>query len=105
MRERESLFNEFIIEVRKREKEEKIQKREQVRILDCFLLRNSILELTFFLRIRLWEFFHVPFHSFSMIESLRLQVCNFGLAGLHVVETAFRSSSALFSSAEAVILG
>nr|CAH7749856.1 unnamed protein product [Callosobruchus chinensis] len=30
MRERESLFNEYLIEVRKREKEEKIQKRETV---------------------------------------------------------------------------
>lgn len=31
MRERESLFNEYLIEVRKREKEEKNQRREQVR--------------------------------------------------------------------------
>lgn len=31
MRERESLFNEYIVEVRKREKEEKQQKKEQVR--------------------------------------------------------------------------
>lgn len=30
MRERESLFNEFIIEVRRREKDEKQQKKEQV---------------------------------------------------------------------------
>lgn len=30
MRERENLFNEYIVEVRKREKEEKTQKREQV---------------------------------------------------------------------------
>lgn len=30
MRERESLFNEYIVEVRKREKEEKHQKKEQV---------------------------------------------------------------------------
>lgn len=30
MRERESLFNEYLIEVRKREKEEKNQRREQV---------------------------------------------------------------------------
>lgn len=30
MRERESLFNEYLIEVRKREKEEKSQRREQV---------------------------------------------------------------------------
>lgn len=33
MRERESLFNEYLIEVRKREKEEKSQRREQVRII------------------------------------------------------------------------
>ena len=32
MRERESLFNEWLLEVRKREKEEKTAKREQVRI-------------------------------------------------------------------------
>lgn len=31
MRERESLFNEYLIEVRRREKEEKSQRREQVR--------------------------------------------------------------------------
>lgn len=31
MRERESLFNEYLIEVRKKEKEEKNQRREQVR--------------------------------------------------------------------------
>lgn len=30
MRERESLFNEFILEVRKREKDEKNHKKEQV---------------------------------------------------------------------------
>lgn len=30
MRERESLFNEFIVEVRRREKDEKQQKKEQV---------------------------------------------------------------------------
>lgn len=30
MRERESLFNEYLIEVRKKEKEEKIQRRESV---------------------------------------------------------------------------
>lgn len=30
MRERESLFNEYLIEVRKKEKEEKIQRRETV---------------------------------------------------------------------------
>lgn len=30
MREREGLFNEYIVEVRKREKEEKAQKRDQV---------------------------------------------------------------------------
>ncbi|XP_044756362.1 transcription elongation regulator 1-like isoform X2 [Coccinella septempunctata] len=37
MRERESLFNEYLIEVRKREKEEKNQKREQVK-KDFFVL-------------------------------------------------------------------
>lgn len=31
MREREGLFNEYLIEVRKREKEEKSHRREQVR--------------------------------------------------------------------------
>lgn len=31
MRERESLFNEYLLDVRKREKEEKVQRREQVR--------------------------------------------------------------------------
>lgn len=30
MRERESLFNEFLLEVRKREKDEKAMRREQV---------------------------------------------------------------------------
>lgn len=30
MRERESLFNEYLLDVRKREKEEKLQRREQV---------------------------------------------------------------------------
>lgn len=30
MRERESLFNEFIVEVRRREKEDKVLKKEQV---------------------------------------------------------------------------
>lgn len=35
MRERESLFNEYLIEVRKREKEEKSQRREQVRKSCC----------------------------------------------------------------------
>lgn len=42
MRERESLFNEYLIEVRKREKEEKSQRREQVRniltIVMCFCI-------------------------------------------------------------------
>lgn len=33
MRERESLFNEYLIEVRKEEKEKKIQRRETVRTL------------------------------------------------------------------------
>lgn len=33
MRERESLFNEFLLEVRKREKEEKNMRREQVSAL------------------------------------------------------------------------
>lgn len=47
MRERESLFNEYLIEVRKREKEEKSQKREQVRniltvILCCCVISNEI---------------------------------------------------------------
>lgn len=33
MRERESLFNEYLLDVRKREKEEKVMRREQVRLL------------------------------------------------------------------------
>lgn len=39
VRERESLFNEFILEVRKREKDEKNHKKEQVRnvLLTLFL--------------------------------------------------------------------
>jgi transcription elongation regulator 1 len=32
MRERESLFNEYLLDVRKREKEEKVMRREQVRL-------------------------------------------------------------------------
>lgn len=35
MRERESLFDEFLLEVRRREKEEKAAKREQVSSLSC----------------------------------------------------------------------
>jgi len=37
MRERESLFNEYLLDVRKREKEEKVMRREQVKLLrtDC----------------------------------------------------------------------
>lgn len=35
MRERESLFDEFLLEVRRREKEEKAAKREQVSFLSC----------------------------------------------------------------------
>lgn len=38
MRERESLFNEWILEVRKREKEEKNAKREQVSIIFATLI-------------------------------------------------------------------
>lgn len=46
MRERESLFNEFILEVRKREKEEKTHKREQVsEYLHGYILnKNSYLK-------------------------------------------------------------
>lgn len=39
MRERESLFNEYLIEVRRREKEEKSQRREQVRL--SFILQTN----------------------------------------------------------------
>lgn len=39
MRERESLFNEYLIEVRKKEKEEKIQRRETVSKIHLLLLR------------------------------------------------------------------
>nr|CAD7392516.1 unnamed protein product [Timema cristinae] len=37
MREREGLFNEFLLEVRKREKEEKVMRREQVRLLQALI--------------------------------------------------------------------
>lgn len=37
MRERESLFNEYLLDVRKREKEEKVMRREQVRLLWTYL--------------------------------------------------------------------
>jgi uncharacterized protein YwgA len=45
MRERESLFNEYLLDVRKREKEEKVMRREQVRLLrtDCFPHAGRIL--------------------------------------------------------------
>ncbi|KAK9509007.1 hypothetical protein O3M35_006424 [Rhynocoris fuscipes] len=41
MRERESLFNEYILEVRKREKEEKVQKRDQIKKDFMNLLKES----------------------------------------------------------------
>lgn len=41
MRERESLFNEYLIEVRRREKEEKSQRREQVRHYCFFQVNNE----------------------------------------------------------------
>uniref|UniRef100_A0A069DXB0 Putative transcription factor n=1 Tax=Panstrongylus megistus TaxID=65343 RepID=A0A069DXB0_9HEMI len=41
MRERESLFNEYILEVRKREKEEKVQKRDQIKKDFLNLLKES----------------------------------------------------------------
>jgi uncharacterized protein YwgA len=37
MRERESLFNEYLLDVRKREKEEKVTRREQVKLLGMYL--------------------------------------------------------------------
>jgi transcription elongation regulator 1 len=40
MRERESLFNEYLLDVRKREKEEKVMRREQVRLLWTYYLRQ-----------------------------------------------------------------
>lgn len=43
MRERESLFNEYILEVRKREKEEKVQKRDQVMQYCTYKLRSNFL--------------------------------------------------------------
>lgn len=43
MRERESLFNEYLIEVRKKEKEEKNQRREQVRGNILYILTNLLL--------------------------------------------------------------
>lgn len=36
IRERESLFNEFIVEIRKKEKDDKIHKKEQVSQISCF---------------------------------------------------------------------
>ncbi|KAL1115966.1 hypothetical protein AAG570_005461 [Ranatra chinensis] len=41
MRERESLFNEYILEVRKREKEEKVQKRDQIKKDFVTMLRET----------------------------------------------------------------
>ncbi|XP_014259176.1 transcription elongation regulator 1-like isoform X1 [Cimex lectularius] len=41
MREREGLFNEYILEVRKREKEEKVQKRDQVKKDFITMLKES----------------------------------------------------------------
>lgn len=49
MRERESLFNEFILEVRKREKEEKNHKREQVIINKRQLTKCLVLILKYFM--------------------------------------------------------
>lgn len=43
MRERESLFNEFLIEVRRREKEEKSQRREQVRLIYVLQFENEMI--------------------------------------------------------------
>jgi transcription elongation regulator 1 len=40
MRERESLFNEYLLEVRKREKEEKTAKREQVFLFFINIIEN-----------------------------------------------------------------
>lgn len=45
MRERESLFNEYLIEVRKKEKEEKNQRREQVIKIFSFLVLLRITDL------------------------------------------------------------
>lgn len=43
MRERESLFNEYLLDVRKREKEEKLQRREQVSIIVSRYIAKSII--------------------------------------------------------------
>lgn len=50
MRDRESLFNEFILEVRRREKDEKIQKKETVSICNKYpkKKKNFILFYLFF---------------------------------------------------------
>lgn len=37
MRDRESLFNEYILEVRRREKDEKVQKKETVSAVDLYI--------------------------------------------------------------------
>lgn len=47
MRERESLFNEYLLEVRKREKEEKAAKREQVRIFSKFAWNDGLIFIKF----------------------------------------------------------
>lgn len=43
MRDRESLFNEYILEVRRREKDEKIQKKETVSMSIAHFMRITIL--------------------------------------------------------------
>lgn len=42
MRDRDSLFNEFILEVRRREKDEKIQKKEMVSIINKYFQLSFI---------------------------------------------------------------
>lgn len=58
MRERESLFNEYLIEVRKKEKEEKIQRRETVS-------KNYLLMLDLWC---IWKKGLMPIKVFQVVE-------------------------------------
>lgn len=45
VRERESLFNEYLLDVRRREKEEKLQRKEQVFAIILFIKIELIIEI------------------------------------------------------------
>lgn len=47
MRDRESLFNEYILEVRRREKDEKVQKKETVSALDPVVRQSPYIGFVF----------------------------------------------------------